>query len=84
VDIKFTANLDGANWDEPAKYLANAGTGQLERDYAIKPYGEYGRFIDVYHTQSGTINPRQRVIGPKEILVYKTVQKPVSYLSVPD
>ena len=84
VDIKFTANLDGSKWDEPEKYLANAGTGQLERSYAINPYGEYGRFSDLYHTQNGIINPQRRVVGPKEILVYKTVQKPVSYLVVED
>jgi hypothetical protein len=35
------ANIDGANWDEPATYLANAGTGQLEQGYVIDPYEEY-------------------------------------------
>lgn len=84
VDIKFTANLDGASWNNPKKYLANAGTGQLKREYFIKPHGEYGKFSDAYHTQYGVLNVQQTHIGPLETLRYKMVQEVVGYETVED
>jgi len=72
----------GGSWNNPTKYLPNAGTGRLAREYQIKPVGEYGRFSDAYHTQSGIINPQQRIIGLSETITYKTVQEPVIYTSI--
>jgi len=82
LDIKLTTNLDGATWNDPNKYLANAGTGKLARKYHIKPAGEYGKFSDAYHTQSGTMNLQRRAIGPTEIITFKGIQEPVTYTNI--
>ena len=84
VDIKFTVNLDGRDWSDPAKYLANAGAGALDVDYKIAPYGVYGEFIDEYHIDSGTLNSQQRNVGPSERVVFKTHEAPVGFVPVVD
>ena len=78
VDIKFFANLDGARWDRESKYLANAGAGKKKVTYTVKP-GVYGKFTDPYHTRRGVENPHAAKIGPKEVLRFPTVRKPVGY-----
>jgi len=37
VDIKFFANLDGKDWNDPNKYLANSGHGSKEVVYKVEP-----------------------------------------------
>ncbi|WP_018693117.1 hypothetical protein [Algicola sagamiensis] len=82
IDIKLTTNLDGATWNDPAKYLGNAGVGTKSVDYQISPNGFYGEFVDLYHTQRGVENPEATIIGPIETLNYKTVREPVRYTPV--
>jgi hypothetical protein len=76
VDIKFYANLDGTRWDGESAYLANAGAGKQRVTYTVEE-GFYGRFTDPYLTERGMKNPHARSIGPKEVLRYRTVRKPV-------
>ena len=47
VDIKFYANLDGKDWSDPDKYLANAGTGIGDRDLQGRAR-PHGAFTDPY------------------------------------
>jgi hypothetical protein len=82
VDIKFYANLDGADWNDERKYLANAGVGKKDVTYTVQP-GRYGKFTDPYHTSRNVENPHVADIGPKEVLRYRTVQPPVSATPVP-
>ena len=82
IDIKFFANLDGETWNNPRKYLANAGAGTRKVTYHVKP-GLYGVFVDPYHTSRGVTNPEAAQIGPNEVLRYRSVQPPVGYTPVP-
>ncbi len=82
LDIKLYANLDGETWNSEKKYLANAGAGKKRVVYRVKP-GVYGRFTDRYHTRRGVENPHAAKIGPKVVLKYRTVRKPVGYKRVP-
>lgn len=77
VDIKFFANLDGENWNNPNKYLANAGHGKKEVEYTIQP-GEYGKYTDPYLTGSGHTNPHARDLGSTLKLKFPSVEKPVT------
>ena len=82
VDIKFTANLDGASWDSETKYLANAGVGQREVIYTVQE-GVYGRFTDPWLVDRGVENPEATRIGPEERLRFPAVREPVGYTPVP-
>ena len=77
VDIKFFANLDGQRWDDPNKYLANAGHGKEEVIYEVEP-GEYGVFTDPYNVERGVKNPDAENLTGEVKLKYPTVQKPVT------
>lgn len=77
VDIKFFANLDGQSWDNPNKYLANAGLGEKEVTYTLQP-GEYGTYTDPYHTNKGETNPHAKELGNAVKLNYPSLQKPVT------
>ncbi|MDE0153570.1 MAG: hypothetical protein OXN23_06920 [Gammaproteobacteria bacterium] len=77
VDIKFYANLDGQGWDNPTKYLANAGHGQEEVTYTLEP-GEYGVYTDPYLTEKGEKNPHAIDLGDELTLKYPAVEKPVT------
>lgn len=77
VDIKFFANLDGQSWDNPNKYLANAGEGTAEVNYTLQP-GEYGVYTDPYLTEKGEKNPQAKDLGEELTLTYPAVEKPVT------
>lgn len=77
VDIKFYANLDGQGWDDPTKYLANAGHGQQEVTYKLEP-GEYGVYSDPYLTEKGEKNPHAIDLDDEVTLKYPAVEKPVT------
>ncbi|NRD72344.1 hypothetical protein HQQ94_03620 [Shewanella sp. VB17] len=81
LDIKLTTNLDNATWNDPAKYLANAGIGTLTVDYHVTE-GRYGEFQDDYHLENGITNQEAGVIGPVETIHYQSVQTPVEYIQV--
>ena len=77
VDIKFFANLDGEGWDNPHKYLANAGLGNEEVTYSLQP-GKYGEFTDPYNKKKGVENPQAEDLSGELILKYPTVRQPVT------
>ena len=77
VDIKFYANLDGKSWNDPHKYLANAGHGKEEVVYTVEP-GEYGVFTDPYNVERGVKNPDAEDLTGEVKLKYPTVQDPVT------
>lgn len=79
IDIKFYSNLDGRDWNDPAKYLANAGTGTKTVEYKVHP-GTYGVFTDAYNVKSGYKNPEKTTVSDKFKLTYKTAEKPVAYV----
>ena len=77
VDIKFFANLDGKSWNDPNKYLANAGHGEEEVVYTVEP-GEYGVFTDPYNVERGVKNPDAENLTGEVKLKYPTVEPPVT------
>mgnify|MGYP001436860973 CR=1 FL=1 len=77
VDIKFYSNLDGRDWSDPLKYLANAGTGSKSVTYKMKP-GTYGVFTDPYNVAKG-VNPSQKTLPETVTLNFATSEAPVSY-----
>lgn len=77
VDIKFFANLDGKDWNDPNKYLANAGHGEEEVIYKVEP-GEYGVFTDPYNVGRGAKNPDAENLTGEVKLKYPTVETPVT------
>lgn len=79
VDIKFYTNLDGRDWDNPTKNLANAGVGTTQVTYIMQS-GQYGVFTDPYHTERGVKNPEAEFIPPDVTLTYPTVKEPVQYV----
>jgi hypothetical protein len=83
VDIKFYANLDGRDWADPHKYLANAGTGTQAVTYRMQP-GTYGTFSDAYNIQNGRTNAEGRQIPETLTLTFPASEEPVSYEQVPD
>lgn len=83
VDIKFFTNLDGQTWNDPDKYLANAGFGTREHTYKVRP-GDYGEFTDPYLVERGIENPERRVIPEELTLIYPTAQDPVDYVATED
>jgi hypothetical protein len=77
IDIKFFANLDGRNWNDPNKYLANAGQGKQEVIYKVEP-GEYGVFTDPYNVERGVKNPDAKNLTGEVKLKYPSVEPPVT------
>lgn len=82
VDIKFYTNLDGRSWNDPDKYLANAGVGTKEVSYSIQP-GEYGQFSDPYHTERSIKNEDSQYVPDEITLTYPSVPEPVKYIEPP-
>lgn len=78
IDIKFYANLDGADWNDKDKYLANAGTDSLTKDYIDVP-GVYGAYVDPYLTDRGLTNPEQFTATGTQTKTYQTVRPAVSH-----
>lgn len=78
VDIKFFSNLDGASWNNPEKYLANAGVGKKSVTYEIQE-GEYGVFTDNYNTKRGAKNPESQQVPSELTLNFPSVSEPVTY-----
>jgi len=90
TDIKFYANLDGQDWDQKGKYLANAtvggsqNTGDLDADANALTRGHtdvpgvYGAFADPYLTDNGITNPEQFTATGTQSKTYKTSQEAVS------
>lgn len=82
VDIKFYTNLDGRDWNDPAKYLANAGTGSKTVNYKMKA-GKYGEFTDPYNKKRGAINADSMDVPSALTLTFPTIEKPVGYTKPP-
>lgn len=78
VDIKFTANLDGAPWNDPGKYLANAGKGTADVTYKMQP-GTYGVFTDPYNVNRGATNPDSQNVPAELTLHYPSTRPAVTY-----
>ncbi len=78
VDIKFYSNLDGSSWNNPDKYLANAGVGTKAVTYHSQS-GEYGVFTDEYNTDLGIKNPDSQQVPSELTLTYSSVADPVTY-----
>lgn len=78
VDIKFYANLDSRDWNDPAKYLANAGTGSRQRTYTVMP-GNYGEFQDPYNVAQGQANPDAMAVPAEVTLTYTTAEPAVTF-----
>jgi hypothetical protein len=81
LDIKFYSNLDGRDWNNPNKYLANAGVGKQSVKYTMQP-GEYGVFDDPYHTKRGVKNAESQQIANELSLTFPAIEAPVSYEAV--
>ena len=79
VDIKFYSNLDGRDWNDASKYLANAGVGTKSVTYKMQP-GEYGVFTDAYNTKRGVKNAESKNIPSEVTLAYPSVAPPVTYV----
>lgn len=82
VDIKFYSNLDGRDWNDAGKYLANAGHGKRSVSYRLQS-GEYGRFTDPYHTERGVKNAESRPLPSELTLHFPSVDAPVAYNPTP-
>ncbi len=82
VDIKFYSNLDGRDWNDSHKYLANAGAGSRTVTYKVQP-GEYGAFTDPYNTSRGVKNSESQYVPSEVTLTYPTAEAPVAYTPVP-
>jgi hypothetical protein len=70
--------LDGRDWNEADKYLANAGLGTKSVTYSIQP-GKYGTFTDAYNTKKGVINSDSQEVPEKLEIIFPSVQPPVDY-----
>ncbi|MGB4812299.1 MAG: hypothetical protein WBP13_07455 [Methylophilaceae bacterium] len=82
VDIKFTANLDGASWNDPGKYLANAAKGSKTVNYKMQP-GLYGVFTEPYNVNRGIKNPDAMNVPASLDLHFPSVRPAVSYVTPP-
>jgi hypothetical protein len=78
IDIKLYANLDGRDWDDPNKNLANAGVGTDTVTYTLEP-GMYGEFTDPYLTENGIENPDAQNLPSEITLTFPAVEPPVGY-----
>ena len=77
LDIKFYSNLDGKNWNDPHKYLANAGAGKKSIIYKMRQ-GQYGTFTDPYNISIGLKNPDAVKKAPAELTItYPAVNEAV-------
>ena len=83
VDIKFFSNLDGRDWNDPTKYLANAGVGTKDVTYKVQP-GTYGEFTDVYNTERGVKNDQSQFVPSEMTVSFPAIAEPVSYETAPD
>lgn len=81
VDIKFYSNLDGRDWNDPGKYLANAATGSKTVTYKLQP-GRYGDFRDPYNTARGATNPQAADLPSELAITFPAAGKPVGYTPV--
>lgn len=79
VDIKFFSNLDGRDWNDPDKYLANAGMGTKSVTYKVQP-GKYGTFTDPYNTKNGVTNTESQSIPSELDITFPSIQPPVDYV----
>ncbi|AFI85665.1 hypothetical protein [Methylophaga nitratireducenticrescens] len=79
VDIKFYSNLDGRDWTDPNKYLANAGMGTETVTYKMQP-GHYGVFTDPYNTSRGIKNSESQDLPAEITVTYPTAEPPVSFV----
>lgn len=82
VDIKFFSNLDGRDWNDPSKYLANAGVDSKTVTYKMQP-GKYGVFTDPYNTNRGVKNAESQEVPAELTVTYPSVNPPVSYVKPP-
>jgi len=82
VDIKFYSNLDGRDWNDPNKYLANSGVGTDTVTYKIQP-GHYGEFTDAYNVKRGIKNADSQSVPAEVTLTYPAVSPAVSYVKPP-
>lgn len=78
LDIKFSANLDGESWNQPTKYLANAGAGAKSIQYSMRP-GKYGTFSDPYLVDNGIKNPFAMKAPETVEITYPEVRPAVTY-----
>ena len=78
IDIKFFSNLDGRDWNDPDKNLANAGLGTKQVTYTMQP-GEYGTFTDPYNTKSGNKNAESQNLPEQVTLVYPSISPTAAY-----
>jgi hypothetical protein len=79
VDIKFFSNLDGKDWNDPGKYLANSGVGTQNVTYKMQP-GHYGDFTDPYNTTNGNKNAESQDVPAELEIKFPSVEEPVSYV----
>lgn len=79
VDIKFYSNLDGRDWTDPHKYLANAGMGTEKVTYKMQP-GHYGIFNDPYNTSREVENSESQDLPAEVTVTFPTAEPPVSYV----
>lgn len=82
VDIKFFSNLDGRDWNDATKYLANAGVGTKTVTYKMQP-GNYGVFTDPYNTKRGVKNADSQEVPGELTVTYPSVNPPASYVKPP-
>jgi len=82
VDIKFYSNLDGRDWNNANKYMANAGVGKDTVTYKMQP-GEYGVFDDTYNTKRGVKNVEAQNVPNVVTLTYPAVEPTVTYVDPP-
>jgi hypothetical protein len=83
VDIKFYSNLDGRDWNDANKYLANAGVGTKTVNYKLQP-GEYGVFTDSYNVKRGVKNAESKQIPSEVALTFPAVEPVVTYVPTPN
>lgn len=79
VDIKFYSNLDGRDWTDSNKYLANAGSGSQQVTYKMQP-GHYGVFTDPYNTSRDIKNPDSKDLPAEITVTFPTIEPPVNYV----
>jgi len=82
VDIKFYSNLDGRDWNDGGKYLANAGVGTPTVTYTMQP-GLYGSFTDPYNVRRAVRNAESQYVPSQLTLTYPQVSPAVSYVQPP-
>ncbi len=79
VDIKFYSNLDGRDWNNPNKYLANAGYGTQTETYTMEP-GKYGVFSDPYLKRNNIKNAEALDVPHHLKLFYPAVEPVVEFV----